>query len=77
MTEPAIIYGHRPASTVAQFCDDYCISRTHFYQLIKDGKGPDLMKLGRRTLISAEAAARWRKQIEFDSAGGVAGFIAL
>ncbi len=50
--------------TVAQFCADHNISRTHFYQLTKDGKGPRLMKLGRRVLISAEAAADWRRQME-------------
>jgi hypothetical protein len=57
-------YGYRPAHTVAQFCADHNISRTHFYQLIKDGKGPRLMKLGRRVLISAEAAADWRGDME-------------
>ena len=56
--------GYRPVSTVAQFCADHNISRTHFYQLIKDGKGPRLMKPGRRVLISAEAAADWRRAIE-------------
>lgn len=58
-------YGYRPAYTVAQFCADHNISRTHFYKLIKDGKGPRLMKkLGRRVLISAEAAADWRREME-------------
>lgn len=72
MNDFVIGYGFRPVYTVAQFCNDYSISRTHFYQLGKDGRGPDLMKVGRRTLISAEAAARWRKQMEFDTAGGPA-----
>ena len=36
---------------------------------MKDGRGPRMMKLGRRTLISAEAAADWRRQIELESAG--------
>ena len=56
---------HRPASTIPQFCVDHGISRTLAYELIKSGRGPRLMKLGRRVLISAEAAAvsfsmRWR-----------------
>lgn len=55
---------YRPAYTIAQFCADHNISRTHFYQLIKDGKAPRLMKLGRRVLVSAEAAADWRRQLE-------------
>ena len=77
MNDHAISYGFKPVSTVAQFCADYQISRTFFYQLLKDGKGPDLIKLGRRTLVSAEAAARWRKQMELDTSPGIVGFIEL
>lgn len=59
--------GARPASTVPQFCGDHNISRTHFYQLVKDGRGPRRMKVGRRVLISAEAAADWRREMERQS----------
>ena len=59
----------KEASTIPQFCDGHNISRTHFYQLIKDGKAPRLMKVGRRTLISQEAAAEWRKRMESETAG--------
>lgn len=62
MTQQAT--GHRAASTVPQFCDEHNISRTHFYQLLKDGKGPRLMRVGRRILVSAEAAAAWRQRME-------------
>lgn len=64
MSDFARGYVYRPAYTVAQFCADHNISRTHFYQLVKDGKGPRLMKLGRRVLISAESAADWRREME-------------
>ncbi len=47
------------AYTVPQFCGGYNLSRTHFYALLKEGKGPRLMKVGRRTLIRAQAAADW------------------
>ena len=52
------------AYTVPQFCGGYNLSRTHFYALLKEGKGPRLMKVGRRTLISAQAAADWCKRME-------------
>jgi len=52
------------AFTITQFADAHHVSRTHVYELIKQGKGPRLMKLGRRTLVSVEAAADWRRQIE-------------
>ena len=64
MTDFARGYGYRPASTVAQFCADHNISRTTFYQLVKDGRGPRFMKVGRRTLISDEAGADWRRAME-------------
>jgi hypothetical protein len=62
----AIGYGYTPraTSTVSQFCDDHNISRTHFYELLKQGLGPRLMKVGRRTLITAEAGAAWRSAME-------------
>lgn len=54
--------------TVAQFCDDHNVSRTHFYSLLKEGKGPRLMRVGRRSLVSSEAAADWRKAMEAQTA---------
>lgn len=54
----------RFTNTIPQFCDGHNISRTHFYALLKANKGPRLMKVGRRNLISAEAAADWRKRME-------------
>ena len=50
--------------SVADFCREHGISRGLFYQLLKDGKGPKTMKLGRRTLISREAADDWRRRME-------------
>lgn len=74
MNTAAIGYGYAPSSfaqatyTIPQFCGAHNISRAHLYDLIKEGNGPRLMKVGRRTLISAEAAADWRKQMEASSA---------
>jgi predicted DNA-binding transcriptional regulator AlpA len=52
------------ATSVAGFCRNHGISRAHFYNLIKRGQGPVVLKVGRRTLISAEAAAAWRRRME-------------
>ena len=52
---------------VNAFCEAHKISRSFLYKLIAEGQGPRLMKLGRRTLISAEAAAEWRAQMEGES----------
>lgn len=50
--------------TVKQFCKDHNISRSMFYKLLQQGQGPRLMAVGRRRLISNEAAADWRQQME-------------
>lgn len=54
----------RVATHVDAFCRDHGISRAHFYNLLKRGDGPAVMKVGRRTLISAEAATEWRRRME-------------
>jgi hypothetical protein len=48
--------------SVAEFCEAHNISIGHFYALRKKGLGPRVMKVGLRTLISAEEAARWRAE---------------
>jgi hypothetical protein len=56
------------ASGIDQFCSEHNISRAMFYKLLKMGQGPRLMKVGARTLISDEAAADWRRQLEQQTA---------
>ena len=54
----------REAHTVSTFCKAFQISRSMFYKLARDGKAPRLMKVGRRTLISAEATEEWQRRME-------------
>jgi len=67
----------KQAYSVTQFCAAHSISRAMFYVLRKQGKGPRTMKVGRRTLISKEAAREWRARIEQESGvnKGIVGFI--
>lgn len=65
---------NKPTYTVPQFLDGHNISRAHFYELVKQGKGPRLLKPGRRTLITAEAAADWRKQMEAETSQNAKSF---
>ena len=37
----------------------YAISKSEFYRLAARGEAPDLVKIGRRTLIPAASAAAW------------------
>jgi hypothetical protein len=52
------------AFTVPQFCSAHGISRALFYIMQRDGRGPRVMKCGRRTLIARESAEAWRRQME-------------
>lgn len=54
----------RSAFSVAEFCAAHGITKVTFYKSMKEGNGPRIMKVGTRTLISAEAAADWRRQCE-------------
>lgn len=53
-----------PVYSVPAFCEAHGISRGYLYQLWTEGRGPRRTKLGRRTLITGEAAARWRRRME-------------
>jgi len=61
------------AFSIPEFCRRHGISRAHFYNLSKSGHGPAVMRVGRRTLISAEAAAQWRRRMEQVAREAVAG----
>ena len=50
--------------SVATFCKAHNISRALFYSALKEGWGPRIMKCGRRTIISVESAADWRRKME-------------
>lgn len=50
--------------TISGFCQDHHISKAFLYKLIKEGNGPRIAKIGRRSLISAEAASDWLALME-------------
>jgi hypothetical protein len=62
-TAPPLVF------TIASFCQAHKISRSFFYELLHRGCGPRLMRVGRRTLVSSEAAAEWRARMEVAAAG--------
>ena len=49
------------AYTVAEFLDVYRISRSTFYRLLQSGDAPAVMRVGRKLLISVDAAENWAK----------------
>jgi hypothetical protein len=56
--------------SVELFCQAHSISQAWYYAMRKRGLGPDETRIGTRRLITAEAAARWRKRMEEKSADG-------
>lgn len=52
------------AFSIAQFCQMHGISKSYYYLLRQRGEAPRETRLGRRRLISAEAAAAWRRARE-------------
>jgi hypothetical protein len=63
------------SSTVEQFCKRHNFGRTLFYGLIGTGKGPRIIKVGRRTRITAQDEAEWldRLRAEADANPGPMG----
>jgi hypothetical protein len=57
---PPPLVGPPMAYSVAAFCTAHAISQAMFYKLRGQGLGPDVTRIGTRTLITAESAARWR-----------------
>jgi hypothetical protein len=58
----------RDVYTVEEFCDAHRISRSRFYALLRDGRGPRVMRVDSRIRISREAAADWRRASEAEAA---------
>jgi len=72
MARPEIT-GRKPladqaAFTIAEFCLAHRISQSMYFKMRNLGLGPREMAVGRRTLISVESAADWRREREADAA---------
>jgi hypothetical protein len=61
----------RAAFTIPEFCEAHRISQAKYYEMKNEGWGPTQMQVGRRRLISYEAAGAWRRERE--APGGVRG----
>ncbi len=55
---------HANVYTFVEFCHAHRISRSTLYNLFGQGLGPRVMHVRGRRLISHEAAAAWRAQME-------------
>lgn len=53
-------------STVEEFLQRNRISKPTLYKLFREGKGPRVIRVGRRVFIAPEAEAEWRRSMEAD-----------
>jgi excisionase family DNA binding protein len=45
--------------TVAEFCNSFRVSRSHLYELFREGLGPRVFRVGNSLRISKTAASEW------------------
>jgi hypothetical protein len=62
--KPPPIRGPPLAMSIREFCAQHSISEDMFYKMQREGWGPTVMHVGSRTLISHEAAEKWRRERE-------------
>jgi hypothetical protein len=60
------------AFSIEQFCQAHAFSVSMFFKLKAQGLGPRVIKLGTRTLITAEAAREWREARAAETAAAAA-----
>jgi hypothetical protein len=58
----------RAAYTIPEFCESHRLSRGKLYQLWAAGTGPRFINVGVKKIITLEAAADWRRQMETEAA---------
>ena len=54
----------RDAFSIPEFCLRHGFSQAKYFQIAAAGEGPRVMRVGKRVLISKEAAADWRMSRE-------------
>lgn len=50
--------------SIQEFLTAYGLSKSNFYRLLADGKGPKTLKLGKRRLVPVAEAETWIAQFE-------------
>lgn len=60
----AITPPERLSYSVREFCRASGISVSLFYLLLRRGEGPELMKVGGRTLIALRDAEEWQERMK-------------
>jgi hypothetical protein len=62
----------RLAFNIPELCEAARISEGFYFKLKREGRGPREMKMGARTLVSVDAAKRWLRAFERETATATA-----
>jgi predicted DNA-binding transcriptional regulator AlpA len=62
------LVSERKTYYLQEFCEAYSISRSQVYKLWEEGKGPLCARMGKRRVISVEAARAWFRKLEEEAA---------
>jgi predicted DNA-binding transcriptional regulator AlpA len=62
LTPPAAPLGYAAILSIKKVCSVFNFSRQTFWRLRKGGLGPTVLKVGRRRVITLEAAREWAAQ---------------
>ena len=54
----------KPVMSVEEFCERHGITKPTYYKMRAIGREPRTIQIGRRRLITVEAAADWRREAE-------------
>ena len=54
----------KDAYSIPEFCRRHGFSQSFYFAEAREGRGPRVMRVGARVLISKEAAAEWRHERE-------------
>lgn len=52
-----------PPMTIEEFCKRYALSRSRYYELKQQGRTPDELRVGRKTLITVASAREWERRL--------------
>ena len=58
----------KKAYSIPDFLEAYSLSRSALYQLWQEGRGPRRLMVGRKVLITNEAAQEWARSMEAEVA---------
>jgi predicted DNA-binding transcriptional regulator AlpA len=52
-----------PPMTIEEFCKRYALSRSHYFELKRQGRTPAEIRVGRKALITAASARAWERRV--------------